>query len=235
MTIAQSIEQIQERIEQACQRTGRKASEVRLMGVSKFHEIAEIEEAWQAGIRLFGESRVQEAERKFPGFIKSHPETELHLIGTLQRNKAKAAAALFDTIQSVDREALITELGVHGGLLTILLELHTAEDNKAGFPDTDSLCRAAEKALSYPGLRLGGLMTMAPFTQDEEHIRASFRALRTAGDTLAARFPLGERCDWSCLSMGMTNDFELAIEEGSTLVRIGTAIFGERSHAGSTV
>jgi uncharacterized pyridoxal phosphate-containing UPF0001 family protein len=107
----------------------------------------------------------------------------------------------------------------------ILLEYHTAEDSKSGYPDEDSLLWAAEKALAYPGLRLRGLMTMAPFTDEHERIRASFRTLVKAREKLAARFP---GADWSCLSMGMSNDFEIAIEEGSTLVRIGTAIFGPR-------
>jgi uncharacterized pyridoxal phosphate-containing UPF0001 family protein len=166
---------------------------------------------------------------KFAGFREGHTGTELHLIGSLQRNKAKAAAAFFDAIQSADRESLIEELGKAAAgrerPLRVLLELHTGEDSKAGFPDVDSLCRAAEKLLSYPALAPAGLMTMAPFTGDTEAIRASFRALRVAGERLSARFP---EADWSCLSMGMSNDFEIAIEEGSSLVRIGTALFGER-------
>jgi pyridoxal phosphate enzyme (YggS family) len=229
MTIAQAVQDIQERIEKACVRAGRKSSEVRLMGVSKFHELPAIEEAWSAGIRLFGENRVQEAAGKFPDFLTARPGTELHLIGSLQRNKAKAAVTLFNCIHSVDRDELIAELGSltqgREAPLIILLEYHTAEDSKSGYPDEDSLARAAEKALAWPGLRLGGLMTMAPFTDDQVRIRAAFRSLVSARDKLAARFT---GTDWSCLSMGMTNDFEIAIEEGSTLIRIGTAIFGAR-------
>ena len=108
--------------------------------------------------------------------------------------------------------------------LMILLEYHTGEESKAGFPDRDSLYRAAEKALSYSGLKPAGLMTMAPFTDDVAAVRSAFRELACAGDELAKRFPSES---WSCLSMGMTGDFETAIEEGSTLIRIGTAIFGE--------
>jgi pyridoxal phosphate enzyme (YggS family) len=230
MGIPEAIETIQERIQKACARSGRKAEEVRLMGVSKFPALPAIEEAWNAGIRLFGESRVQEASAKFPDFKVKHPETELHLIGSLQRNKAKIVTGLFDAVQSVDRDELIAGLGGLTGdrktPLLILLEYHTAEDSKSGYPDMDSLCRAAEKALTFPGLALRGLMTMAPLTQDEAAIRASFRALVSARDALAVRFPA---VDWSCLSMGMSGDFEIAIEEGSTLVRIGTAIFGARN------
>ncbi|GHV24688.1 YggS family pyridoxal phosphate enzyme [Spirochaetia bacterium] len=230
MEIPEAIETIQERIQKACARSGRKAEDVRLMGVSKFHEPPAIEAAWKAGIRLFGESRVQEAASKFPGFKAGHPETELHMIGSLQRNKAKIVTGLFDAVESVDRDELIAELGrLTGGQknptinpLMILLEYHTAEDSKSGYPDVDSLFRAAEAALGFPGLVLRGLMTMAPLTRDEAAIRASFRAMVSAQGALAARFPA---VDWSCLSMGMSGDFEIAIEEGSTLVRIGTAIF----------
>jgi pyridoxal phosphate enzyme (YggS family) len=229
MNIAQAVEDIQDKIEKACLRSGRKSGGVQLMGVSKFHDIPAIEQAWSAGIRLFGENRVQEAARKFPNFLKGRAGTELHMIGSLQLNKVKAAVSLFGCIQSVDRDELIAELGSltqhREGSLMILLEYHTAEDSKSGYSDEDSLARAAEKALGYPGLRLGGLMTMAPFTDDQFRIRASFRALVKAQNKLAACFP----GDWSCLSMGMSNDFEIAIEEGSTLVRIGTAIFGPRS------
>jgi pyridoxal phosphate enzyme (YggS family) len=229
MAIAEAVRRIRERIDGACLRSGRNPAELTLMGVSKFHGPQALEEAWEGGLRLFGENRVQEAAEKFTVFKKNHPEAELHMIGPLQRNKAKTAAALFDGIQSVDRDPLIDELG---GLtsgrdrpLMILLELHTGEDSKTGYPDTDSLCRAAERALSYPGLAVRGLMTMAPYTGDQKSIRASFRSLVSAKNLLAARFP---GLDWSCLSMGMSGDFEIAIEEGSTLVRIGTAIFGER-------
>ncbi|GHV73911.1 YggS family pyridoxal phosphate enzyme [Spirochaetia bacterium] len=230
MGIPEAVETIRERIQKACSRSGRKTEEVRLMGVSKFHEPPAIEEAWQAGIRLFGESRVQEAAAKFPDFKVKHPETELHMVGSLQRNKAKIVTGLFDAVQSVDRDELIAELGRLTGdrknptinPLMILLEYHTAEDSKSGYPNLDSLFRAVEKALEFPGLALRGLMTMAPLTQDEAAVRASFRAMVSARDALAAHFPA---VDWSCLSMGMSGDFEIAIEEGSTLVRIGTAIF----------
>jgi pyridoxal phosphate enzyme (YggS family) len=228
--MAEAVDRVNERIREACLRSGRDPAEVRLMGVSKFHESPALEEAWNGGIRLFGESRVQEAARKFTDFKPNHPGTELHMIGSLQRNKAKAAAALFDAIQSVDRDELIAELGAltdgREGPLMILLEMHTGESSKTGYPDIDSLCRAAERALSFPNLRIRGLMTMAPYTEDEKLIRASFRSLVSAKGRLESRFPA---CDWSCLSMGMSNDFEIAIEEGSTLVRIGTALFGERN------
>ena len=240
--IKNRVEALEERIEAACRRSGRKRRELRLMGVSKFHGLEAVEAAWKAGIKLFGESRVQEATGKFTVFREAYPgdgSTELHLIGSLQRNKAKKAADFFDCIQSVDRESLIDELGVlttnRENPLMVLLEYHTGEESKAGFPGRDSLFRAAEKLLSFPGLRPMGLMTMAPFTSDTELIRRSFRELAVARDELEKRFLNGDFYNgdvsggyWDCLSMGMTNDFETAIEEGSTLIRIGTAIFGER-------
>jgi uncharacterized pyridoxal phosphate-containing UPF0001 family protein len=219
------------------------------MAVSKFQPLSRIEEALKSGIRLFGENRVQEAAEKFSG---PSPDREVHLIGSLQRNKAKQAVRLFDCIQSVDREEILIELAKHTedreSPLRVLLELHTGEASKSGFPDEESLFRATERLLSLPGLSVEGLMTMAPFSDDEKSIRASFRALVHAQGALASRFPpasypaeskvsrlpdqdsrsSGSRVSWCCLSMGMSGDFELAIEEGSTLLRIGTAIFGER-------
>jgi pyridoxal phosphate enzyme (YggS family) len=234
--IAAALARLEERISSACLRCGRKREEVALMGVSKFHPYEAVEKAWKAGLCLFGESRVREGMEKFSLFMEKRPEeqAELHLIGSLQRNKAKSAASFFDCVQSVDRESLIDELGKlcsPEGLnlkrerpLMILLEFHTGEESKTGFPDLDSLFRGAEKALSWPGLKPAGLMTMAPFTADTGAVRASFRALVKARGELEKRFgPI-----WSCLSMGMTGDFETAIEEGSTLIRVGTAIFGER-------
>jgi pyridoxal phosphate enzyme (YggS family) len=199
------------------------------MAVSKFHSAAEVEEAWNAGIKLFGENRVQEAAEKFPAFIEAHPETELHLIGNLQRNKVKTAASLFDCIESVDRESLIMELGKVCGKrekpLRLLLELHTGEESKSGFQNIDDLFRGIELIHQFPNLKIEGLMTMAPYTDDKTLIRKSFRTLVEAQKKAQHQFP---DIQFSCLSMGMTNDFEIAIEEGSTLLRIGTAIFGER-------
>jgi pyridoxal phosphate enzyme (YggS family) len=199
------------------------------MGVSKFHRRERVEEAWKAGLTLFGESRVQEAAEKFEGFTREHPGAELHMIGSLQRNKDKTALSLFDCIESVDRDEIIAELGRLSTAgerpLAILLELNAGEASKSGYSDEDSLFRAAEKILAHPYLRIRGLMTMAPLTDDNGLIRRSFRSLVQIRNRLQSNFP---GCDWSCLSMGMSGDYEIAVEEGSTLVRIGTAIFGGR-------
>lgn len=230
MTIKERIETVRERMEKAALRSGRKLSEIRLMGVSKFHPEEKITEAVNAGLLLFGENRVQEAAQKFPSLKEKNPALELHMIGSLQRNKAKNIPNLFDAVQSLDRDEIITALGNLAAekavIVKVLLELQTGEESKSGFGDADSLARGAELALSFPGLCLMGLMTMAPYTREEVPIRKSFRALVSAQAFLKKRFPQAEL---SCLSMGMTNDFETAIEEGSTLIRIGTAIFGDRS------
>jgi len=236
--IAARLLQIEEKIEAACLRSGRKRQELKLMAVSKFQPLEVIEMAFKAGVQLFGESRVHEAREKFSSFFDDHPrkELELHLVGSLQRNKAKIAASLFDCIQSVDRIPLIDELGAltvkKESPLMIMLEYHTGEETKAGFPDLDSLFFAAERIFSFSSLQPVGLMTMAPFTDDENVIRSSFRKLVKARDELEKRFPAipaesGTTAGfWSCLSMGMTNDYTIAIEEGSNLIRLGTAIFG---------
>jgi pyridoxal phosphate enzyme (YggS family) len=231
VSIAENIKKIEERIQMACTRSGRKREEILLMGVSKFQPLRAVEEAWKCGIRLFGENRVQEGVEKFSSFKETHG-LGLHLIGSLQRNKAKTAANFFDCVQSIDRERLAADLGKFAEArlkpLDVLFELHTGEESKSGFPDIESLCRAADLAMNFRSVRINGLMTMAPNTRDPGPVRASFRALRKAQEELEQRFPSAPDCSWACLSMGMSGDFEIAIEEGSTMLRIGTAIFGER-------
>jgi len=243
LTVAENFAKIQERVFKVCDSVGRNPDDVTIMGVTKFIPKEQIIEAYNAGVRYFGESRVKEAAEKFAGLKKEFPGSQLHLIGSLQRNKAKQSLALFDCIQSVDRIALIEEL-VKQALLRqtcrenefvkqtpshILFELHTGEETKNGFPNLDELFRAAELALNSSCLKPLGLMTMAPFTADTALIRASFRRLVTARDELEKRFPSGNSAlkNWDILSMGMSNDFEIAIEEGSNLLRIGSAIFKE--------
>jgi pyridoxal phosphate enzyme (YggS family) len=247
MSIAENIDRIEELIMKACLRSGRKREDITLMAVTKFMPMEAVMEAWNAGIRCFGESRVQEAVSKFDGFRTKFPDAELynaelhnaelHLIGALQRNKAKTAASFFDCIQSVDREALAEELAKHietrktqglGETLPILLELRTGEDSKSGFESLDELFRAVEAIMACPTLVIRGLMTLAPNTCEEAPVRAAFRKLAAARRELEMRFPKQAGHTFTCLSMGMSGDFETAIEEGSTMLRIGSAIFGER-------
>jgi len=246
MSVADNLAKIEERIQKVCDSTGRKRNEITLMGVSKFVPVSLINEAFQAGVRCFGESRVKEAAEKFEVvengnqqrfFRLVSPEAhsaeisgaQLHMVGSLQRNKAKQATLLFDCIQSVDRDELILELIKHSLLrdepLKVLLELHTGEQTKSGFENLDALFKAAELVIGCEKLKPAGLMTMAPYTEDTVLIRSSFKALVKAQKELKRRFPPMD--NWACLSMGMSNDFEAAIEEGSTLLRIGSAIFKE--------
>jgi hypothetical protein len=233
MSISEAIDRVKERLEASASRAGRNVSDIRLMAVSKFHDGHAVVDAYEAGIRLFGESRVQEAREKFSSLFQTRPDIELHLIGSLQRNKTKYAVELFPCVQSVDRDEIIGELArraaAAGRIVDILFEMHTGEESKSGYPDRNALAQAVETALSSPSVRVRGLMTMAPFTEDQEVVRTSFRSLVSARDFLSSRFP---GVDFSVLSMGMTNDFEIAVEEGSTLVRVGTAIFGPRPVGG---
>jgi len=235
MSIAGNIAKIEERLIRSLDRAGRKRDEITLMGVSKFVPSGLIEQAFDAGIRCFGESRVKEAVEKLSNFRDNHSDARIHFIGSLQRNKAKQAALFFDCIQSIDREELVLELEKHSvnrgefnnepreRRLDVLLELHTGEETKNGFTDLDSLLKAAELVLKSETLKPAGLMTMAPFTADTNLIRESFRRLVKAQREIVKRFSHEE--NWACLSMGMSNDFEIAVEEGSTLLRIGGAIF----------
>jgi len=232
-SIAENIKIIEERILKACLRSGRKREDITLMAVTKFMPIEAVKEAWNAGLRCFGESRVQEAVSKFDSFKPEHPGAELHLIGALQRNKAKTAAAFFDCVQSVDRESLAEELAKHaaardkGEALPVLLELRTGEDSKSGFESLDDLFKTVDLIMACPTLSIRGLMTLAPNTCDEAPVRAAFKKLALVRRELENRFQnTGHSFD--CLSMGMSGDFETAIEEGSTMLRIGSAIFGDR-------
>lgn len=201
------------------------------MAVSKTHPAEALAEAAQAGVHLFGENRVQEFEAKRPRLRERGVSAEVHLIGHLQSNKSAKAAELFDAIDTVDSLRLAERLQDAAGRLNktlpILLEIKlSAEPTKAGLdPESAELSALLERLPDWPAVPLRGLMTVAPLDDNPETARACFRRLRELRDALARRHP---RLDFSTLSMGMSGDFEIAIEEGSTLVRIGTALFGER-------
>lgn len=228
--VADAVGRIRERIAAACARSGRAPGAITLLAVTKFHPREAVLAAYAAGVRVFGENRVQEAESKFASPIG---DARVHLLGHLQSNKAKKAAAIFHCVQSADSLAIIAELAKRAQAaerpLELLLELHTGEESKSGFADADELARGLDLALASPFLRPRGLMTMAPYTDDEAAIRRSFIRCRQTFERLAPSAE-GAGAAWDTLSMGMTNDFETAIEEGSTMVRIGTAIFGERAY-----
>lgn len=228
MTFKERLESVEDRIAEACRRANRQRESVRLMGVSKTHPASAIREALAAGLKLFGENRVQEYDAKRAELPEG---IDVHLIGHLQSNKAGKAAGIFSAVDAVDSLRLLERLDEaakkSGRVLPVLLELKLSEEaTKTGFdPKGAGLQQALEGAADLQNVRVRGLMTIAPLDEDPESARNCFRRLRDLRDELAQRYP---RLDLSELSMGMSGDFEIAIEEGSTLVRIGTALFGAR-------
>jgi len=231
MSIADNVAEIRERIARAASRVGRNPDSVTLMAVSKTVEPERIKEAYAAGLRVFGENRVQEFEGKSAA-LSELKDAEWHLIGHLQSNKAKKAAELFHAIDSVDSLRLAERLNQAaaeaGKKLAVLIEIKVAEEeSKAGIPlDSPELEKLLRAAPQLDSLKIRGLMTVPPFTGDAEGARPYFRLLRDLRDQIGARKLLSIQMD--ALSMGMSHDFEVAIEEGSTCVRVGTAIFGAR-------
>ncbi|HZD93862.1 MAG TPA: YggS family pyridoxal phosphate-dependent enzyme [Candidatus Sulfotelmatobacter sp.] len=231
MSVAENIAQIRARITRAAARMGRSPDSVTLMAVSKTVELDRIRQSYAAGIRVFGENRVQEFSEKSAAFA-GLSEAEWHLIGHLQSNKAKKAAELFHAVDSVDTLRLAERLNQAAQQsdkkLAVLIEIKVGEEeNKTGIPlDSPELEELLRAAPQLEHLRFRGLMTVPPFTEDPEGARLYFRALRDLRDQIAARKLPAVTMD--ALSMGMSHDFEVAIEEGSTCVRVGTAIFGAR-------
>ncbi len=231
MSIADNIAAVRERIARAAARVGRHPDSITLMAVSKTVEPERIRQAYRAGIRVFGENRVQEFTEKAAA-LADLDEAEWHLIGHLQSNKARKAAELFGVNGSVDSLRLAEKLDHSGAQMAkrlgVLIEIKVGEEeSKSGIPLADpELERLLRAAPDLEHVQIRGLMTVPPFTEDPEGARLYFRALRDRRDTIAARNLPDVRMD--VLSMGMSHDFEVAIEEGSTCVRVGTAIFGAR-------
>lgn len=227
------IEDILEKISLACDKSNRNPSDVKLMAVSKFHPVEEILQAYDCGLKLYGENRVQEASSKFSEILQIKPDVDLHLIGSLQRNKVKNIVPICSCIQSLDRIELAQEIQKQcekiGKKINVLFEIHTGEDSKSGYQNIDDVKKTLDYILSLENSFLvpTGFMTMAPFTNNESDIRNSFVTLRNLRDKIQSEY---SDFNFSELSMGMSQDYQFAIEEGSTLVRIGTAIFGERKY-----
>ncbi|MCU1300608.1 MAG: hypothetical protein JWQ87_892 [Candidatus Sulfotelmatobacter sp.] len=234
MSISQNLAAVRERINGAAVRAGRLPEEIALMAVSKTQTPERIREAYNAGQRLFGENRVQEFSGKSEA-LRDLKNPEWHMIGHLQTNKAAKTAELFHAVDSVDSLKLAEKLDASaralGRKLDVLIEINVGgETAKSGVaPDSAALGELLMAAPRLEALVFHGLMTVPPFTDDPEAARPYFRKLRELGDTIAARKLSGVTMDQ--LSMGMSHDFEVAIEEGSTCVRVGTAIFGKRSKA----
>ncbi len=232
MSIAENIAQVRSRIAAAARRAARNPDEITLMAVSKMFPAERIREAYAAGLRVFGENRVQEFAAKADA-LRDLRNIEWHLIGHLQSNKAAKAAELFDAVDSVDSVRLAEKLNAFaqsvGKTLSVLLEINVGgEEAKSGIAlDSDELEQILQGAPRWGSLKFRGLMTVPPYTEDPEGSRAYFRQLRQIRDSIAARRL--SSIDTAVLSMGMSHDFEVAIEEGATCVRVGTAIFGERA------
>jgi len=231
MSIAENISVLEEKLARAAKLAARSPSEIALMAVTKTHPPERIREAYNAGQRLFGENRVQEFSAKAPA-LTDLPGAVWHMIGHLQSNKAAKAAELFSAVDSIDSLKLAEKLNIaaqtFNKTLDILIEVNVGgEAAKSGLAlDSPQLENLLTAAPSLEALKIRGLMTVPPHTEDPEGARPCFRHLRTLRDKIAARKLPAVSMD--TLSMGMSHDFEVAIEEGSTCIRIGTAIFGER-------
>jgi len=243
-SIARRLEQVQERLHAAARRSGRDPAGVTLVAVTKTRPAETVVAAAHCGLRHFGENRVEEAKVKIPPVRESLAHSDIHptwhMIGHLQGRKVRDAVVLFDRIHSVDRLSVARKLSKRcvaaGKTLPVLLEVNVSgEKQKYGFPihggvenrgALETFCQGVDQIASLPGITIQGLMTMAPFVEDAELTRPIFRAVRILRDEMSKRVPA---VVWDDLSMGMTNDFEVAVEEGATIVRIGTAIFGPRN------
>jgi len=225
--VASNLAEIRERIARSAARAGRATEDITLVAVSKTFPSEAIRSAYELGLRHFGENRVQEWESKQAAVADL--DATWHLIGHLQSNKARRAANLFDRVDSVDSVALAQKLDAAAASeakrLKVLIEVHLGgEETKSGVPEAD-LPSLAESVARLPHLELLGLMAIPPYFEEPEKVRPYFQRLRALRDQVGTQIKM----PLSVLSMGMSHDFEIAIEEGATEVRVGTALFGERS------
>ena len=229
MSLKERLTELSAELSELATQAGRSPEEIKLIAVSKTHPSELIAEAFQAGQVRFGENRVQEASEKIERL--QNPGIEWHLIGHLQKNKARFCPGRFDWIHSVDSQELLELLERQCALqrqpIQILLQANLSqEDSKSGVSDYDNLCRLLEKTQGCQWLRCRGLMTMAAATDDANNIRKTFSQLRTWLEKLRNEFTL---TTFTELSMGMSSDYRIAIAEGATMIRLGTALFGERT------
>ena len=226
--IAENLAVLRQKIEETCRRSGRNPAEVKLIAVSKYFGVDAIIEAKNCGLTDFGENRAQELTLKYE---KLGDSVVWHMIGTLQKNKVKYAVNAAELIHSVDSIELVEEINKRAEKISkvqkILLEVKTSEEEtKSGLETENEILSLVKRCSELKNIELKGLMTMAPLTEDANIIRKSFRDLRNLKDQINNKgYNLTE------LSMGMTSDFEIAIEEGATMIRIGSAIFGDRDYS----
>jgi pyridoxal phosphate enzyme (YggS family) len=220
--IADSIKVVQEKIERACDKAGRTPGEITLVAVTKTVDAEKIKTAIQYGLKHFGENYVQEAQAKIDHI--GNEGIHWHMIGYVQTNKVKYIQGRFDFIHSVDRWELLEKLEKYGKPMKALFELNLSKEATKHGMDEDGLKRLLEKVGSLRYVKPVGLMAMAPYVDDPEKVRTIFSTLRKTLEKMNSEFSQGMKE----LSMGMSSDFEVAIEEGATMVRVGTALFGER-------
>ncbi len=225
--LPQRLGEVQERIAVALDRSGRAGEDVKIVAVTKTHPASAVLAAKAAGLQDAGENRVQELEEKVG--IVGREAVRWHLIGPLQRNKAKRAVRLFDLLHSLDSvrlaERLSAETGEDGLICRVLVQVNASgEATKSGFTP-EALVDEVASIAALPGLEVMGLMTMAPFTDDEQVVRATFSRTRRLSEDVARQVSAFRA---EHLSMGMSNDYQIAVEEGSTMLRLGTVLLGER-------
>ena len=228
--LRENLQEVEERIQEACRRAGRDRSEVTLVAVSKTKPVSMLKEAYDLGVRVFGENKVQEIREKYEALPK---DIEWHMIGHLQTNKVKYIADKVSLIHSVDSlrlaETIEKEAVKHNRIVDILLEVNVAEEESKFGIKTSEVLALAENVVQLPHIRLRGLMTIAPFVENPEKNRAIFANLHELYVDIMDKNIDNDTV--SILSMGMTNDYEVAIEEGATMVRVGTGIFGARDYS----
>ena len=228
--LRENLQEVEERIQEACRMAGRDRSEVTLVAVSKTKPVSMLKEAYDLGVRVFGENKVQEIREKYEALPK---DIEWHMIGHLQTNKVKYIADKVSLIHSVDSlrlaETIEKEAVKHNRIVDILIEVNVAEEESKFGIKTSEVLALAENVVQLPHIRLRGLMTIAPFVENPEKNRAIFANLHELYVDIKDKNI--DNGTVSILSMGMTNDYEVAIEEGATMVRVGTGIFGARDYS----
>jgi len=236
--ISQNIDAVQEKIEKAASVSGRKAEDITLVAISKRHPVEAMQAAYASGLRHFGENRVWEAKEKYDDMPS---DVVWHMVGSIQSRKSEDVVQLFDFVHSVDRPKLVRTLSeaavAHGKVLDVLIQVNvTGEETKNGYDlsewpgdqvQYEAFLEEMRITADHSGLHIRGLMTMAPFVEDPEEVRPVFITMRKLRERLQQDLP---DVDWEHLSMGMTADYEVAVEEGATMVRIGTALFGARQY-----
>ncbi len=235
LSVAERLQDVQRKIHEATRRANRDPEVVRLVAVSKGISANRLTEAVRAGVKDVGENRIQEAKTKIPLILTP---VEWHLIGHLQTNKVRDAVKYFSLIQSIDRMELAQKLSQEGQKqgreVQGLIQVNVAQKATQGGFSVEEVPDAVTALSNLPSLRLRGLMMIAPFVDDPEEVRPIFRTMKNLFDRMSSlNSELLTLNSWNCLSMGMSHDFEVAIEEGANMVRIGTAIFGERSQVNS--